>query len=92
MTIETKNKLFEAWAYCDELDKSDGFMIQYMQDFAGVDFNCVMEFLKKTTDIERSRWYEENQNWFKKYPSISKEEKRKEKYFKENDIVNPDNF
>lgn len=57
MKSETKNKLFEAWAYCDEEDKSTEFMIQYMQDYAGVDHNCVMTFLIKTTDEQRTQWY-----------------------------------
>lgn len=60
MTAETRNKLFEAWAYCDEEDKSTEFMIQYMQDYASVDFDCVMNFLTKTTDDQRSEWYKLN--------------------------------
>lgn len=47
MKTETKNKLLEAWAYCDKEDKSTGFMIQYMQDFAGVSFDCVINFIQK---------------------------------------------
>jgi hypothetical protein len=45
---EDKIKLLkEAQAYCDENDKSTEFMLQYMQDFAGVDLEVVIEFLTK---------------------------------------------
>ncbi len=43
---EDKLKLLdEARAYCDENDKSTEFMIEYMQDFADVDFDTVIEYL-----------------------------------------------
>ena len=47
MTEVTKVLLAEAWKYCDEKDKSTEFMLQYMQDYADVDLDCVMSFLKK---------------------------------------------
>ena len=47
MKPKTKFLLEEAQAYCDQEDKSTEFMIQYMQDFAEVDFDCVMSFLEK---------------------------------------------
>ena len=53
MKIETRNKLLEAWAYCDEEDKSTEFMLEYMQDFASVDLDCVLNFIQKTRDEER---------------------------------------
>lgn len=46
----TKNKLKEAKIYCDVNDKSTEFMLQYMQDYAGVDLDCVLNFLEKTKD------------------------------------------
>lgn len=57
MKESTKEKLFEAWAYCDENDKSTEFMLQYMQDFAGVDLDCVINFISKTTDSQRKEWH-----------------------------------
>ena len=57
MKALTKEKLFEAWAYCDENDKSTEFMLQYMQDYAGVDIDCVSNFITKTTDKERDNYY-----------------------------------
>jgi hypothetical protein len=57
MKDKIKNKLFEAWIYCDENDKSTEFMLQYMQDFAGVDLDCVVAFLEKTTTEQRDDWY-----------------------------------
>lgn len=47
MKAETKAKLFEAWQYCDDSDKSTEFMLQYMQDVAGVDLDCVINFIQK---------------------------------------------
>ena len=47
MKAETKAKLLEAWQYCDDNDKSTEFMLQYMQDVAGVDLDCVINFIKK---------------------------------------------
>lgn len=45
MKKETKKKLYKAWEIADDLDKSTEWMIQYMQDYAEVDFDTVMEFL-----------------------------------------------
>ena len=56
MKAQTKEMLFEAWQYCDDEDKSTEFMIQYMQDMANVDFDCVMDFIEDTTDEERSEY------------------------------------
>ena len=53
MKAETKRKLLEAWQYCDDEDKSTEFMLEYMQDFAEVGLDCVMNFIKKTTDKDR---------------------------------------
>jgi len=56
MKQETKNKLFEAWTYCNEHDKSTEFMLEYMQDFANVDLDCVIAFLKNS-EKQRKEWY-----------------------------------
>ncbi len=60
MKQATKDKLFEAWAYCDEHDKSTEYMLQYMQDYANVSHDTVMNFLMKTTEEERDQWYKGN--------------------------------
>jgi hypothetical protein len=52
----TRNKLLAAWQYCDDEDKSTEFMIQFMMDNAKVDMDCVINFIKKTTDKERDEW------------------------------------
>lgn len=58
MTEEQKNKLFEAWAYCDEMDKSTEFMLQYMSDMADVDYDDVVDFIcDPNTEAERKKWY-----------------------------------
>jgi hypothetical protein len=56
MKAVTKDKLFEAWQYCDDEDKSTEFMFEYMQDFAGVNLDCVINFLEKTTSKQRIDW------------------------------------
>jgi hypothetical protein len=50
MKIETKTKLFEAWQYCDDEDKSTEFMLEYMQSVAKVDLDCVINFIEKNAD------------------------------------------
>lgn len=45
ITKEQRELLKEAHSWCDENDKSTEFMIQYMQDFAGVDFDDVINYL-----------------------------------------------
>ena len=47
MTQETFKKLEEAERFCDENDKSTEFMLEFMQDFANVDLDCVMNYLYK---------------------------------------------
>lgn len=68
MKTETKNALYEAWAYCDWKDKSTEFMIEYMKSQAKVSFDTVMSFLEKSTDEARSQWYKDNPQWYEKYP------------------------
>lgn len=53
MTNETRKKLLDAWQFCDDEDKSNEYMIQHMQDYAGVSFDTVMKFIKNTTIEER---------------------------------------
>lgn len=45
MDDRTKVLLDEAMEICDEEDKSTGYMIEFMQDFAGVSYDCVMDYL-----------------------------------------------
>lgn len=60
MKAETKEKLMEAWAWCDDEDKSTEFMLQYMQDVGGVDLDCVIAFLRDTPDHEANEWRRKN--------------------------------
>lgn len=63
MKAITKNKLREAYKYCNENDKSTEYMFQYMQDFAGVDLQCVLNFLQDNKDShveERDEYYSRN--------------------------------
>jgi len=53
MNEKTRAKLLTAWQYCDQEDKSTEYMIQYMQDYAGVGLDTVIDFIQNTTDQER---------------------------------------
>ncbi len=48
----TRALLEIAQGYCDDEDKSTEFMIEYMQDVAGTDFDTVMSFLKESAHGE----------------------------------------
>ena len=56
MKPDTRNKLLAAWQWCDNHDKSTGFMIEFMKDSARVDHDCVIDFIGRTTDQEREEW------------------------------------
>ena len=43
----TKQKLRMAKIYCDNEDKSTEFMLEFMQNIAGVNLDCVLKYLKK---------------------------------------------
>lgn len=47
---EQKKLLEYAQNYCDEHDKSTGFMLQFMEDTAGVDLDTVLRFLEEQID------------------------------------------
>ena len=47
MKESTKQKLKIAQEYCDENDKSTEFMLEFMQYYANVDLDCVMNFLEE---------------------------------------------
>lgn len=55
MKLETRKKLIEAQLYCEENDKSTEYMLQYMQDFAGVDLDCVLNFLARGMQINEKK-------------------------------------
>ena len=46
MKLKTIIALKEAWKHCDVNDKSTEFMLQYMQDEANVDLDCVINFIQ----------------------------------------------
>jgi len=50
MTEYTKNALQEAKDWCNENEKSTEFTLEYMQDYAMVDLNCVLNFLDPDND------------------------------------------
>ena len=55
----TRQKLMEALNYCDNNHKSTEFMLQYMQDYAGVNLDCVINFLHglESDIIDSSKTY-----------------------------------
>lgn len=64
MKATTKQKLKEAWEWCDENDKSTEFMLQFMQDVAKVDLDCVLNFLEKEMDKEGEQEMKKSINKF----------------------------
>jgi len=55
MKLYNKLVLIEAWNQCDESDKSTEYMLQYMSDVSGLDYDCVVNFVIRTDDKERKR-------------------------------------
>lgn len=45
MKQSTKDLLYEAKIYCRDTNRSLEFTIQYLQDFAEVNLDCVLKFL-----------------------------------------------
>jgi len=45
--------LQEAYDWCNEHDKSTEFMLQYMQDTAGVDLDTVLLFLEEKSEKKK---------------------------------------
>lgn len=59
MKSTTRDKLYEAWQYCDDEDKSTEFMIEHMQDVCSISFDTVMLFIEKHGGEERVKWSKE---------------------------------
>ena len=66
MKAKTKLLLKEAHQYCDDNDKSTGFMLQYMQDVAGVDLDCVLNYLKEPEDCAHLGYKEHHGDHFER--------------------------
>lgn len=62
MKAKTKVALLEAWSFCDEEDKSTEFMLTYMSDTAGVEYDTAVDFVMNTSIEERHKWAKENRN------------------------------
>lgn len=58
MTKAQKELILEAWAYCDEEDKSTEFMLAYMSDVSGVDYEEVVDYIvSQKADKDRENYY-----------------------------------
>ena len=51
MKEKTKEMLRIAQQQCDDEDRSTEYMLQYMQDFAGVNLDCVLNFLREKDEM-----------------------------------------
>lgn len=47
MKKETEEKLRESEQICNDEDRSTEYMIQFMQDYANVSHDCVMNYIRK---------------------------------------------
>lgn len=54
MKASTRALLEEAHKYCDDEDKSTEFMLEYMQDVAGVDLDTVLDFLEENCEYVKT--------------------------------------
>lgn len=68
---ETEQLLLMAWAYADHKDKSTEWMFQYMSDFADVEYEDVIDFVYRTQEDERDKWYRENPDWLREHDMIN---------------------
>ena len=58
--LSNKQKLMimEAWDYCDTEDKSTEFMLQYMSDVSGADYDTVVDYIvSRQSSIDRKEYY-----------------------------------
>lgn len=67
MKKTTRNKLFAAWAWCDHYDKSTEFMLSFMADEAGVEYDRAVNFIIDTPEEQRNQWYKDNPNWLEQW-------------------------
>lgn len=60
MKKATKQKLLEAWDWCDEEDKSTEFMLQYMADTANISYDRVVDYIvSDQAEIDRIQFYKD---------------------------------
>ena len=61
MTAAQKEILFDAWDWCDEEDKSTEFMLSYMADMAGIDYDTVVDVVcDNQMNLERLHRWKQN--------------------------------
>ena len=65
MKQKTKNKLYAAWAWCDHNDKSTEFMLQFISDESGIEYDKAVDFIysNETDYKKREQWYKDNSDW-----------------------------
>jgi len=54
MKAQTRARLAMAYAVCIHEDRSTEYMIQFMMDVAGVDHDCVVNFITQQPGWERA--------------------------------------
>lgn len=60
MKQEQLKKLHDAWWYCDENDKSTEFMLSYMSDISGLEYEEIVDFVTHTSFNERLKYRNSN--------------------------------
>lgn len=60
MTDSQREALLDAWQWCDDNDKSTEFMLQYMSDMSGLDYDDVVDYLASSqSNNDRKTYYQQ---------------------------------
>jgi len=63
MTNTQKQMILQAWAWCDAEDKSTEFMLAYLSDISGVDYEEVTDYLcSEEAEKDREAYYKNLNN------------------------------
>lgn len=58
MTKEQKEIILDAWAWCDEHDKSTEFMLQYLSDTSSVNYDEIVDYVASDeSEKDRVKYY-----------------------------------
>ena len=57
ITTKQKQTLLDGWHWCDKEDKSTEFMLQYLSDISGLDYDEVVDYIcSEEADKDRENY------------------------------------